>query len=57
MKSSLSFTALLLQTHDKVTDEEAKARADFDIRWKVALGVAIDDKPFAKSTLQFFWAT
>ena len=24
----------LLQTHDKVSDAEAKARADFDIRWK-----------------------
>ena len=23
----------LLQTHDKVSDAEAKARADFDIRW------------------------
>ena len=26
--------ALLLQSHDKVGDAEAKARADFDIRWK-----------------------
>jgi hypothetical protein len=51
---SLLATALLLQTHDRVTDEEAKARADFDIRWKVALGVAVDEKPFAKSTLQLF---
>ena len=31
-------TALLLQTYDKVSDAEAKARGDFDIRWKVALG-------------------
>jgi len=28
---SLLTTALLLQTHDKVRDAEAKARADFDI--------------------------
>jgi hypothetical protein len=49
-------TALLLQTHDKVSDDEAKARADFDIRWKVALGIAVDDKPFAKRTLQLFRA-
>src|SRR5208337_166614 len=48
--------ALLLQTHDKVSDEEAKERADFDIRWKVALGIGIEDKPFAKSTLQLFRA-
>jgi Transposase DDE domain/Transposase domain (DUF772) len=49
-------TVLLLQTHDKVSDDEAKQRADFDIRWKVALGIAVDDRPFAKSTLQLFRA-
>ena len=48
---SLLATALLLQTYDKVSDAEAKARADFDIRWKVALGIEIEDRPFAKSTL------
>ena len=51
---SLLATALLLQTYDKVSDAEAKARADFDIRWKVALGIEIEDRPFAKSTLQVF---
>ena len=49
-------TALLLQTHDKVSDAEAKARVDFDIRWKVALGIEIEDRPFAKSTFQVFRA-
>ena len=53
---SLLATALLLQTHDKVSDAEAKARADFDIRWKAALGIEIEDRPFAKSTLQVFRA-
>ena len=53
---SLLATALLLQTHDKVSDAGAKARADFDIRWKVALGIEIEDRPFAKSTLQVFRA-
>jgi hypothetical protein len=53
---SMLATTLLLQTHDKVSDEEAKERADFDVRWKVALGIAVDDKPFAKSTLQLFRA-
>jgi hypothetical protein len=53
---SLLATALLLQTYDKVSDEEAKARADFDIRWKVALGIGIEERPFAKSTLQLFRA-
>lgn len=53
---SLLATALLLQTYDKISDEEAKARADFDLRWKVALGIEIDTRPFAKSTLQLFRA-
>ena len=53
---SLLATALLLQAHDKVSDAEAKARADFDIRWKVALGVEVEDHPFAKSTFQVFRA-
>ena len=53
---SLLATALLLQTYDRVSDEEAKARADFDLRWKVALGIGIEDRPFAKSTLQVFRA-
>ena len=56
MPPSLLATALLLQTYDKVSDAEAKARADFDIRWKVALGIEIEDRPFAKSTLQMFRA-
>ncbi len=52
---SLLATAILLpQTYDKVSDEEAKARADFDLRWKVALGIERDTRPFAKSTLQLF---
>ena len=51
---SLLATALLLQTYDRVSDEEAKARADFDLRWKVALGIDLDSRPFAKSTLQLF---
>ena len=53
---SLLATALLLQNHDKVSDAEAKARADFDLRWKVALGIEVEERPFAKSTLQVFRA-
>ena len=48
---SLLATALLLQSHDRVSDAEAKARADFDLRWKVALGIEVEDRAFAKSTL------
>jgi len=53
---SLLATALLLQVYEGVSDEEAKARADFDLRWKVALGVGLKERPFAKSTLQMFRA-
>ncbi len=53
---SLLATALLLQVHDGASDEEAKARADFDLRWKVALGISLEEHPFAKSTLQLFRA-
>ncbi|GAG26713.1 unnamed protein product, partial [marine sediment metagenome] len=48
--------ALLLQAHDKVSDAEATQRAAFDMRWKVALGAEMDERPFAKSTLQLFRA-
>jgi transposase len=48
---SLLATVLLLQTYDGVSDQEAKERADFDLRWKVALGLEIEERPFAKSTL------
>ena len=51
---SLLATALLLQAYEGASDEGAKARADFDLRWKVALGVGLEERPFAKSTLQLF---
>ena len=53
---SLLATALMLQSHNKVSDAEAKPRADFDIRWRVALGIEVEDRPFAKSTFQVFRA-
>src|SRR5688572_22434798 len=53
---SLLAVALVLQTYDGVSDEEAKQRAAYDLRWKVALGVGLDARPFAKSTLQEFRA-
>ncbi len=48
--------ALLLQVHDGVSDEEAIARSAYDLRWKVALGLELDEKLCAKSTLQRFRA-
>jgi hypothetical protein len=53
---SMLATALLLQTYDRVSDQEATERAAFDLRWKVALGITIEERPFAKSTLQLFRA-
>ncbi len=48
--------ALLLQAHDCVSDEESIARSAYDLRWKVALGLELDEKLCAKSTLQRFRA-
>jgi hypothetical protein len=48
--------ALLLQTHDGVSDEEAIERTAYDLRWKVALGLELREKLCAKSTLQLFRA-
>lgn len=45
-----------MQTLDKVSTAEAKSRADFGLRWEVALGIEVEDRPFAKSTLQVFRA-
>src|SRR5437879_4484070 len=53
---SLLATALVLQTYDRVSDDEAKRRAAYDWQWKVALGVELDVRPFTKSTLQEFRA-
>jgi Transposase DDE domain/Transposase domain (DUF772) len=53
---SLLATALVLQAYDGVSDDEATRRAAFDLQWKVALGVEVNVRPFAKSTLQEFRA-
>ncbi|MFH0988755.1 MAG: transposase [bacterium] len=46
--------ALLLQCYDRVSDQKAIDRATFDLRWKVALSLGIDEHPFAKSTSWLF---
>jgi transposase len=53
---SLLATALVLQYYDRVSDEEARECAAYDLRWKEALGIELDAHPFAKSTLQEFRA-
>src|SRR5688572_30800135 len=44
--------ALLLQAREGVSDDEAVQRTAYDLRWKVALGLQLDEKLCAKSTLQ-----
>jgi hypothetical protein len=51
---SLLATALILQTFDRVSDQEATDRARFDQRWQLALGLSDEEVPFAKSTLCTF---
>src|SRR6266699_770045 len=53
---SLLAPALVLQAYDGVSDDEATRRAAFDLQWKVALGIELEVRPFAKSTLQEFRA-
>ena len=53
---SLLATALVLQAYAGVPDDEARQRAAYDLRWKVALWVELDARPYAKSTLQEFRA-
>ena len=48
--------ALLLQAREGVSDDEAIQRTAYDLRWKVALGLDLDEKLCAKSTLQLFRA-
>lgn len=47
---------LVLQAKEGVSDQEAVDRTAFDLRWKVALGVELEEKLCAKSTLQLFRA-
>jgi hypothetical protein len=44
--------ALSLHAPSSAQTEEATRRAAFDLQWKVALGIELDVRPFAKSTLQ-----
>jgi len=53
---SLLCVALVLQYHDRCSDQEAAERAAYDQRWKVALGTRELERPFVKSTLQLFRA-
>lgn len=51
---SLMSGLLLLQFYDDVSDAEAVARLAFDLRWKVALTLALDFDPPHPSSLSIF---
>ncbi len=51
---SLMSGVVLLQFYDDVSDGEAVARVKFDLRWKVALGLALDYPGFDPSSLSVF---
>jgi transposase len=46
--------ALILQYFDDVSDREAAERVRFDLRWKLALGLALDDQGFHYSSFSRF---
>ena len=48
--------AVLLEMHDGVSDREAEQHAKFDLRWRYALDLDVDDKVFDASTLCRFRA-
>ena len=48
--------ALLLEMHDGVSDAEAEQHATFDLRWRYALDLDVDDKVFDGTTLCRFRA-
>jgi hypothetical protein len=51
---SLLATALLIQSYDRVSDQEVTDNAKLGQRWQVAFGVGDDEDPFAKSMLCMF---
>ena len=48
---SLVVLAMLLQYHDDCSDPEAEQRVRFDLRWKHALGLALQDAGFDATVL------
>lgn len=51
---SLLCGVLILQYFDDVSDREAADRVRYDLRWKMALDLALDDRGFHYSTLSRF---
>ena len=52
----LALSILFLRAYEKVSFVEAVDRTKYDLRWKVALGLEMEEVPMQKSTLQEFEA-
>src|SRR5947208_8420801 len=53
---SVAVSILFLRAYDSVSFVEAIERTKYDLRWKVALGLEIEEVPIQKSALQEFQA-
>jgi len=53
---SLAISILFLRAHERVSFVEAIDRTKYDLRWKVALGLEMEEVVMQKSTLQEFEA-
>lgn len=53
---SLAVSILFLRAYDNVSFVEAIERTKYDLRWKVALGLEMEEVPIQKSALQEFQA-
>jgi len=53
---SIAISILFLRAYEKVSFVEAIDRCKCDLRWKVALGLEMEEVPMQKSTLQEFEA-
>jgi hypothetical protein len=53
---SLAVSILFLRAYDAVSFVEAIERTKYDLRWKVALGLEMEEVPIQKSALQEFQA-
>jgi transposase len=51
---SLVVLTMLLQYHDDCSDRETEARVRFDLRWKRALGLGLEDPGFDATVLSVF---
>lgn len=53
---SLAISILFLRAYERVSFAEAIERTKYDLRWKVALGLEMEEVPMQKSALQEFEA-